>query len=109
MSGGDGGESSKVCSNVSISSSSRSSCNGSNSYITVESTSEACFNLRSNNFTIDWFQHGIFDSDNETSIVFVVGNYSLGVTFQQRINNILRFNLYVNNSIKYILTILYLI
>jgi len=76
--------------------------NGSNSYITVESTSEACFNLRSNNFTIDWFQHGIFDSDNETSIVFVVGNYSLGVTFQQRINNILRFNLYVNNSIKYI-------
>jgi len=76
--------------------------NGSNSYIRLGS-SDPCFTLGSNNFTIDWFQYGIFDSDNLISTVFVVGNYRLGVTFEQRTNNILRFNLYINSSIiKYI-------
>lgn len=73
--------------------------NGSNSYIALQS-SDACFRLGSNNFTIDWFQYSLFDSDNTTSTVFVVGDYRLGVTFEQRSNNILRFNLYINNFIK---------
>jgi len=73
--------------------------NGNNTRLTVYNDDP--FYLGSNNFTIDWYQYGIYDTDNPNAILFSMLN-SIKVTFTCNPvsdPNTVTFNLYINNTL----------
>lgn len=58
-----------------------------------------CLTLGNNNFSIDWFQNPIFDSENPNPIVFSILNRALSVSYQMIDLRTVTFNLYINNTL----------